>query len=51
MGDSITLADVLIYPWFERWVIIEHFFGYSIPFTFRKIKKWLKNMEARRSII
>ena len=22
LGEQITLADVMIYPWFERWVII-----------------------------
>lgn len=31
LGDCISLADLMIYPWFERWIIIEHFFGYAIP--------------------
>ena len=22
IGDQISLADTLLYPWFERWVII-----------------------------
>lgn len=41
LGESISLADVLIYPWFERWVIVEHFFGYSIPEKCSKIHRWL----------
>lgn len=22
MGENITLADLMIYPWFERWIIL-----------------------------
>jgi glutathione S-transferase len=51
LKDGISLADLMIYPWFERWVIIEHYFGFSIPEKYLKIHKWLKNMNGRRSIL
>jgi glutathione S-transferase len=30
LGSRIRLIDVLIYPWFERWVILEHYFGVGL---------------------
>jgi len=51
LKDGISLADVMIYPWFERWVIIEHYFGLPLNEKYVKIHKWLKNMNGRRSIL
>ena len=41
LGEQISLADVLIYPWFERWVILEHFFGVSSPKKYPNVSQWL----------
>ena len=31
LGEEFSLADILIYPWLERCVILEKLFGLSIP--------------------
>ncbi len=51
VGENITLADVMIYPWFQRWVIIEHFFDFPLPVKYVKIQKWIATMNQRKSII
>jgi glutathione S-transferase len=51
LGEEISLADVLIYPWFERWVILEHFFSFPIPGKYGKVRQWLESMGKRRSVV
>ena len=41
LGNQVSLADILIYPWFERWAIIEHFFNFPLPKKYSKILLWL----------
>ena len=31
LGEEFSLADILVYPWLERWVVLEKLFGLSIP--------------------
>ena len=51
LGNEISLADILIYPWFERWAIIEHFFNFPMPKEYGKINVWLQKMNERPSVI
>lgn len=49
LGDNFTLADILIYPWFARWCVIEKILGVKIDEKFVKIHQWIKNVQARES--
>jgi glutathione S-transferase len=50
LGESISLADLLVYPWFERWVIIEHYFNVSIGPEYVKLQQWILRMQERSSV-
>jgi glutathione S-transferase len=51
LGSQISLIDIMIYPWFERWIIIEHYFEVQISNEYKQIKSWLKRMNERKSIV
>lgn len=41
----------MIYPWFERWIILEHYFGVEASLSSRpRIQTWLAALSARPSI-
>lgn len=41
LGKDLSLVDLLVYPWFERWVVIEHYLKVPIDEKYMKIKNWL----------
>lgn len=49
LGSTITLADIMIYPWFERWIIIEHNFQVGLE-GYPRIQAWLMIMTQRKSV-
>ncbi len=50
LGDEFTLADILTYPWFERWAVVEHYYNISIDNKYEKIHKWLAAVGERESV-
>lgn len=50
LGDQFSLADILTYPWFERWVVLEHYFNLSIDKKHQKVLKWIQAVSERESV-
>jgi len=50
MGDDITLLDISLYPFFERFPMLEHYRGFQMPDECVKLWAWLEAMQARPSI-
>jgi glutathione S-transferase len=49
-GKEVTLADMAIYPWFERWPAIEHYRGLQIPEALERLHQWIAAMQRRESV-
>ena len=50
LGVGISLADIAIYPWFERWAVLEHYRGLTIPDHMEALQKWIVTMQKRGSV-
>lgn len=50
MGEQLTLADVAIYPFFERLPVLTHYRDYHIPEKCHRLRQWLAAMESRASV-
>jgi glutathione S-transferase len=50
LGEDFTLADILVYPWFERWSALESLLGIKIDEKYTKVHKWLKEVSSRKSV-
>jgi glutathione S-transferase len=50
LGDTFTLADALLYPWFERWSVNEQLFGIKLPEELTKIKAFIAAVQSRPSV-
>ncbi len=51
MGDKPGLVDLTYYPFFERFVVLEHYRGIEIPQECQRLKKWLKMMLRHASAL
>lgn len=49
-GPSLSLVDLLTYPWFERWSVLEHYRDFPVPDRFSKLKAWIKTLQQRESV-
>ena len=49
-GESISLADVSLYPWIERFVSAERYRGGSIPDDCSKLRAWVDAMKATPAV-
>lgn len=49
-GSAVTLADIAIFPWFERWQVLEHYRGLEIPEAMTALFEWLEAMQERESV-
>lgn len=50
-GQTLSLVDFTFYPWFERWVTLEHYRDFALPQTFKRIHQWqraVRELEAVR---
>lgn len=51
LGEKFSLADVLFWPWFDRWVAIDHYIKPNIQFSnYKKISTWIDALKKRDSI-
>ncbi len=49
-GEKVSLTDIAFYPWFERWPVLEHYRGLSIPEQFSTLRDWIATMQQRDSV-
>lgn len=49
VGDSLTLADIGLYPWFDRWVVLQHYRNFLLPTKAEKVAAWQRMMSERES--
>lgn len=49
LGADLSLLDIAFYPFFERFVLMEHYRGVEIPTGCSRLKAWLKAVAARDS--
>jgi glutathione S-transferase len=45
LGPEATLADAAIYPWFERWLVLDHYRSYKPEFPAR-VQEWVETLRA-----
>lgn len=54
LGEQPSLADLEIYPWFERWCVLEHYRGLAIPDRLGNLLRWreaIAQSEAASGIV
>ncbi len=49
-GWQVGLTDIAFYPWFERWAVLEHYRGFSIPRKFESLLGWIDAMQGRDAV-
>lgn len=49
-GKSVSLVDLTFYPWFERWAVLEHYRGLSLPPECKHLQQWCEAMSNRDSV-
>ncbi len=47
LGESLSLVDLEIYPWFERWPILEHYRNFEVPADLEALSAWRQRMSKR----
>jgi len=50
LGDQFTLADILIYPWFERATVLEAYLNVHIDEKYTKLQNWIREVSSRKSV-
>ena len=50
MGKNFTLADISLYPFFERFGMLRHYRRFEIPDDCTRILNWLDAVRARPSV-
>lgn len=50
LGESVSLVDLSLYPWFERWAVLEHYRGFTLPSECKRLKEWHSAMANRESV-
>jgi glutathione S-transferase len=50
LGDRFSLLDITYYPWFERWAVLEHYRGLTLPDDCQRLKTWWATLRDRPSI-
>ena len=49
LGEYVSLTDLAIYPWFERWVVLEHYQKLQGPKKSR-LSRWRSAMEKVQAV-
>ncbi|MEZ4598235.1 MAG: glutathione S-transferase family protein [Syntrophotaleaceae bacterium] len=50
-GRSVCLTDLALYPWFERWPVLEHYRGWAIPRDMTALLSWVEAMKGRDAVV
>lgn len=50
LGEEFSMGDIMLYPWLERWSVLESMFGLTIPLTLTKIHRFVAAMKSRASV-
>jgi glutathione S-transferase len=50
-GRAVCLSDLALYPWFERWPVLEHYRGFSIPGEMKALLNWVEAMKGRDAVM
>lgn len=49
-GWQVGLTDIALYPWFERWPLLEHYRGLKIPDHHHALLLWIETMQGRDAV-
>ena len=49
--NELSLADTALFPWFERWCVLEHYRNFEMPAPGPRTSAWLKAMGSRDSVV
>ncbi|SEA46356.1 glutathione S-transferase [Desulfuromusa kysingii] len=49
-GWQVGLTDIAFYPWFERWILLEHYRGLKIPDQLHSLLDWIAAMQGRDAV-
>lgn len=49
-GSRVGLADIALYPWFERWPVLEYYRGLAFPGGLKNLAGWIETMQAREIV-
>jgi glutathione S-transferase len=50
LGKSLSLVDISLYPWFERWCVVEHYRSFFLPAECVRLQQWWEVMRGRESV-
>lgn len=50
VGDTPGLADIAIYPWFERMMVLDHYRNYR-PNYGKRVEQWLEAMSSHPAVL
>ncbi len=50
MGDDISLVDIAIYPFFERFAAVEAYRNFEIPEGLKRLRAWIETVRMRPSV-
>jgi len=50
LGEKVSLVDLAIYPWIERWPVLEHYRQTPLPNRFPNLVRWWSAMAERLSV-
>ena len=50
LGENFTMADILIYPWYQRWPAVETFINSKRGKEWKKLEEWEKNIQSRPAV-
>jgi len=50
LGDTLSLVDISLYPWFERLPVLEHFRHFSLPTETPRLQRWWNTVRERDSV-
>ncbi|MEJ2519850.1 MAG: glutathione S-transferase family protein [Desulfuromonadales bacterium] len=50
-GDTVSLTDMAIYPWFERWPVLEHYRNYPLAAQYARLHDWITAMQERDAVV
>lgn len=50
MGSEFGMVDIALVPWFIRMFILEHYRGFGLPSSCRKLASWQKHTIAHEAV-